>query len=139
MQVRGIDERRITTERDDAHFVVFIYTGGGAPQTSWAVDSLLITDAALSEVLRWLTENLPPDSCWSLGLVRDPARPSTETDLDVAWVVGSDVLNISPSDRSSDQQRIAEEMLARRDQVTPAIPSGSSGIGRDPSAYPSST
>lgn len=81
------------------------------------MDSLLITDATVSEVLRWLTENLPTDSCWSLGVVCEPARPSTETDVDVAWIVGSDVLNISPSDRSPDQQRIAEGMLARRDQV----------------------
>ena len=110
------------TERNGAHFVVFIYTDGGASQpswaeTSWAVDSRLITDAAMSEILGWLTENLPTNSCWSLGLVREPARPSTETDVDVAWIVGSDVLNISPSNRSPDQQRIAEEMLARRDQV----------------------
>ncbi len=117
MQVLGIDERRLTRERDGADFVVFIYTGGDAPQTSWAVDSLLITDAAMSEVLRWLMDNLPTGSCWSLGLVCEPAQPSKDTDLDVAWVVGSDVLNISPSDRSPDQQRIAEDMMARRDQV----------------------
>ena len=117
MQVQRIDERHLVTERNGAHFVVFIYTGGGAPHTSWAVDSLLITDADLSEVLRWLTENLPMDSCRSLGLVRDPAQPSTESDVDVAWIVGSDVLNMDPADRSSDQQRIAEQMLARRDQV----------------------
>jgi hypothetical protein len=123
MQVRGIDERRLTSERNGGHFVVFIYTDGGASQTpgaetSWAVDSLLITDAAMPEVLHWLTENLPRDSCWSLGLVRNPARPSTETDVDVAWIVGSDVLNVSPPDRSPEQQRIAEEMMARRGQVS---------------------
>ena len=105
-------------ERNGAHFVVFIYYGGGAPHRSWAVDSLLLTDADLSEVLRWLTENLPTDSCWSLGLVRDPAQPSAESDVDVSWIVGSDVLNMDPSDRSSDQQRIADEMLARRHRVT---------------------
>jgi hypothetical protein len=122
MQVRRIDERRLVTERNGAHFVIFIYTDGGASEhswaeTSWAVESLLITDATLSEVLRWLTENLPTDSCWSLGVVCDPARPSPETDVDVAWIVGSDVLNVSPSNRSPAQQRIAEGMLARRDQV----------------------
>ena len=117
MQVQGIDERHVIMERNGAHFVVFIYTGGGAPHTSWAVDSRLITNADLSEVVHWLTENLPTDSCWSLGLVRNPAQPSTESDVDVSWIVGSDVLNMDPSDRSSDQQRIAEEMLARRDQV----------------------
>ena len=122
MQVQGIDERRLASERDGGHFIVFIYTDGGASQapgaeTSWAVNSLLITDAAMPELLRWLRENLPRDSCWSLGLVRHPAIPSTETDVDVAWIVGSDVLNMSPPDRSSDQQRIAEEMMARRGQV----------------------
>ena len=109
MQVQGIDERHLVMKRYGAHFVVFIYTGGGALHTSWAVDSLLITDADLFEVLRWLTENLPTDSCWCLGFVRGPAQPSTESDVDVSWIVGSDVLNMDPSDRSSDQQRIAEE------------------------------
>lgn len=123
MQIQGIDERRLASERNGGHFVVFIYTDAGAWQTrgaetSWAVDSLLITDAAMPEVLYWLTENLPRDSCWSLGLVRSPAQPSTETDVHVAWIVGSDVLNMSPADRSPDQQRIAEEMMARRGQVT---------------------
>jgi hypothetical protein len=122
MHVQGIDERRLESERDGGHFVVFIYTADGTPQTSrsvtsWAVDSLLITHAALTEVLRWLAENVPADSCWSLGVVREPARPSPQTAMDVSWIVGSDVLNISPSDRSSDQERIAEEMLARRHQV----------------------
>lgn len=122
MHVQGIDERRLVNEHNGGHFVVFIYTDDGTPQTSrsvtsWAVDSLLITNAALSEVLRWLTENLPTDTCWSLGVVREPAQPSPETALDVSWIVGSDVLNISPSDRSPDQQRVAEEMLARRHQV----------------------
>jgi hypothetical protein len=81
------------------------------------VDSLLITDAAMPELLRWLAENLPTGSCWSLGVVCEPPRPPPETDLNVAWVVGSDVLNMSPGDRSPHQQRIAEEMLTRRDQV----------------------
>jgi hypothetical protein len=123
MQVQGIDERRLASERNGGHFVVFIYTDGGVSQppgaeTSWAVDSLLITDAAMSEVLRWLTENVPRDSCWSLGLVLNPSLPTAETDVDVAWIVGSDVLNMSPADRSPDQQRIAEEMMARRGQVS---------------------
>ena len=122
MQVQGIDERRLIREHDGGHFVVFIYADDGTPQTpmsvtSWAVDSLLITDAELPEVLHWLTENLPTGRCWSLGVVREPAQPSPETALDVSWIVGSDVLNISPSDRSPDQQRIAEEMLARRHVV----------------------
>ena len=118
MRVQGIDERNLARERNGANFVVFIYYGGDGPTTSWAVDSLLITDADLSEVLHWLTENLPTGSCWSLGLVRDPAQPSTESDVDVSWIVGSDVLNIAADNRSADQQRIAEEMLARRHRVT---------------------
>ena len=123
MQIQGIDERRLASERMGGHFVVFVYTDGGASQapgaeTSWAVDSLLITDAAMPEVLHWLTENLPTDCCWSLGLVLSPATPSTETDGDVAWIVGSDVLNMSPADRSPEQQRIAEEMMTRRGQVS---------------------
>ena len=122
MQVQGIDERRLVSEHNGGDFVVFIYTDDGTPQTSssvtsWAVDSLLITNAALSEVLNWLTENLPTDTCWSLGVVREPAQPSPDTAMDVSWIVGSDVLNISPSARSPDQQRIAGEMLARRHQV----------------------
>ena len=67
------------------------------------MDSRLITNADLSEVLRWLAENLPTDSCWSLGLVRDPAQPTTESDLSVSWIIGSDVLNMDPADRSSDE------------------------------------
>ena len=120
MQVEGIDERKMVTERDGAHFVVFIYEGDGSPHTSssWAVDSLLITDADLPGVLRWLAENLPTNCCWSLGLVREPAHPSKDSDLEVSWVVGSDVLNTDPSDRSPDAQRMAEEMLARRHRVT---------------------
>ena len=117
MQVRRIDERRIVREHDGGDFVVFIHTGDDAPQTSWAVDSLLVTGAALPEVLHWIEENVPPGSCWSLGVVRSPAGPSPESALDVAWIVGSDVLNMSPSDRSPDQQRMAEEMLARRHRV----------------------
>jgi len=77
----------------------------------------LITDADLPEVLRWLTKNLPMESCWSLGLVRDPAQPTTESDVEVAWIVGSDVLNMDPGNRSAREQRLAAEMLARRHHV----------------------
>jgi hypothetical protein len=122
MQVREIDERRIVRERDGGDFVVFVYTGDGAPQTSrsmtsWSVDSLLVTGASLPEVLHWIEENVPTGSCWSLGVVREPARPSPESAMDVSWIVGSDVLNMSPADRTPDQQRTAEEMLARRHRV----------------------
>jgi hypothetical protein len=104
-------------ERDGASFVVFIYHGAGGPHSSWGVDSRLITDADLAEVSRWLSENLPPGCCWALGLVRDPSQPTTESDLDVPWIVGSDMLNMGPSDRTHHQQRIAEAMLARRHRV----------------------
>ncbi len=104
-------------ERDGASFIVFIYYGGETSQSSWAVDSRLITDADLPKVLRWLAENLPPDCCWSLGLVCDPAQPTTDSDFEVRWIVGSDVLNMDPSDRTRSQQQIANEMLARRHRV----------------------
>lgn len=117
MRVEAIDERHLVHEHNGANFVVFIYKGGGAPNTSWSVHSRLITDADLPEVLRWLTDNLPTDSCWSLGLVRDPAQPTTVSDVDVAWIVGSDVLNMDPVNWSSEEQRMAGEMLARRHHV----------------------
>ncbi len=117
MKVEGIDERHLLHERNGADFLVFIYQGSGGPQAAWSVDSRLITDADLPGVLRWLAENLPTDSYWSLGLVRGLTQPTTESDLDVAWIVGSDVLNMDPSNRSSQEQRIAEEILARRHRV----------------------
>ena len=127
MRVEEIDERHLVREREGADFVVFIYMGGEARNTSWSVYSYLITDADLPQVLRWLTEKLPTDrdvaldagtiTCWSLGLIRDPAQPTTETDVDVAWIVGSDVLNSDPATLSSHEQRIADEMLARRHNV----------------------
>ena len=104
-------------EQYGASFIVFIYYGGGKSHSSWAVDSQLITNANLPEVLRWLSENLPTDCCWSLGLVGDTAQPTTESDLEVRWIVGSDVLNMDPSDRTHDQHHIADEMLARRHRV----------------------
>jgi hypothetical protein len=68
--------------------------------------------------MAWLTDNLPQDCCRARGLVPDPAQPTPESDAEVQWIVGSDVLHMDPSDRSSDQQRIAEEMQARRDRVS---------------------
>ena len=118
MQVEVIDERCLARESNRANFVVFIYYGGGAPNSSWAVDSRLITDADLPEVLGWLAENLPTDSCWALGLVREPSQPTTASAVEVSWIVGSDVLNMDPADRSSAEQRIALEMLARRHRVS---------------------
>ncbi len=127
MQVEGIDERRLGRERNGAAFLVFIYEGGddvvhrgadGPWMTSWSVDSLLLTDGDLPSALRWLGENLPANCCWSLGVVVTPDEPTTETELAVSWVVGSDVLNLAPYLRSPEEQRLAEEMLARRHRVT---------------------
>lgn len=118
MQIEGIDERRLVRESNHGDFLVFIYYGGQALDSSWAVDSRLITDADLPEVLHWLAGNLPVDCCWALGLVRKPSRPTTTSDLEVAWIVGADVLNSDLAHRSADEQRIAAEMLARRHHVT---------------------
>jgi hypothetical protein len=128
VRVEDIDERHLVQEVDGANFVVFIFVGSERSDTSWSVDSYLITDADLPEVLRWLTEELPTDSdadhdvgtitCWSLGLVRHPARPTTESDVHIAWIVGSDVLNTPPASRSAHEQRLADEMLTRRHHVT---------------------
>jgi hypothetical protein len=109
----GFDERHLVREGNGANFVVFIYEGGNAPQTSWSVDSLLLTDTDV-HVLRWLEEDLPTDSCWSLGVVLHPEHPTPESDLDVAWVVGADVLNMVTAQMAPDDRRLAEEMLARR-------------------------
>lgn len=117
MRVHGVDERHVAHESTGASFVVFMHYPGDAPETSWSVDSWLITDADMFEVLRWLTETLPAESCWSLGLVREPAKPTTQSKLNVSWIVGADILNADPVDWSFDEQRIAEEMLARRHHV----------------------
>jgi hypothetical protein len=128
MPVEGFDERHIVREGQGAHFVVFIYTGTDDPEVSWSVNSYLITDADVPEVLRWLAGKLPTDpdteldagtiTCWSLGVVRHPDQPTTESDMDVAWVIGADVLNIPSVSRSAHDQRLADEMLARRHRVT---------------------
>lgn len=126
MRVETIDERKVY-ERDGTNFVVFIFKGSDRPNVSWSVHSYLVTDADLPEVLRWLTDNLPTESdanrnpdpitCWSLGLVRDPVRPTRESDMDVAWIVGADVLNKQEAYLTSHEQRIADQMLARRHNV----------------------
>lgn len=124
MRVEGIDERRVY-ERDGTTFVVFVYTSLDRPGVSWAVYSYLITDADLPEALRWLAEELPTDAnrdadeicCWSLGLVRDPVRPTSESDVNVTWIVGADVLNKQEEHLTPHERRIADEMLARRHTV----------------------
>lgn len=105
MRATGIDERNLVQEGRGANFVVFIYEGGDAPNTSWSVDSLLLTDTDVPQVLDWLRESLPADSCWSLGVVLDPAVPTAESDLSVRWIVGADVLNMAPRHRSPVEKR----------------------------------
>ena len=117
MRVTGFDERHLVGESPGANFVVYIYEGGDAPQQSWSVDSLLMTDTDVPQILHWLRTNLPTDSCWSLGIVLEPQRPTAESDLNVSWVVGADVLNIDPSRWDPEDRRLAEEMLARRHRV----------------------
>ena len=107
----------MTRERLGAAFVVSIYGGQEAERGSWPVDSRLIVDAGLPEVLGWLRQNLPTGCCWSLGVVRVPHEPTPESDLVGPWFIGADVLNTDPADRSPEDQRTAEEMLARRHRV----------------------
>jgi hypothetical protein len=64
MQVQGVDERHMRRGRDGVSLVVFIHRGGRGPHSPWGVDSRLITDADLPEVLHWLSGNLPQDCCW---------------------------------------------------------------------------
>ena len=128
MRVHEMDERHLVHEVNGADFVAFVYVGRDRSDTSWTVYSYLITGADLPEVLRWIIGELPTDTdaaldagiitCWSLGLVRHPEQPTTESDVKIAWIVGSDVLNMSPHDRSTHEQRLADEMLARRHQVS---------------------
>ncbi|MEJ7689797.1 MAG: hypothetical protein WKF76_04845 [Nocardioidaceae bacterium] len=117
MRVTGIDARKLVREGRGANFVVFIYEGGDAPNASWSVDSYLLTDTDLPHVRHWLRQNLPVDSCWCLGVVLDPALPTAESDVNVRWVVGADVLNMAPRHWSSTERRMVEEMLARRHRV----------------------
>ena len=126
MIVEGVDERMLQGEQSGSSFLVFIYEDGdlidetddGPVNSSWSVDSHLLTDADLPRALEWLREHLPANACWSLGVVRQPARPTTGTDIDVDWIVGADVLNMDPRQRDPQERRLAEEMLARRHSVT---------------------
>lgn len=116
MQVQGIDERRLMMERHGADFLVFIYMGGRGHEGS-IVDSYLLTDSDVPSALAWLRDNLPKDACWALGVVTDPVPATPETDVDVAWIIGADVLNYDLGE-IPEWQPIAEEMLARRDSVS---------------------
>ncbi len=119
VNVEGIDERALGEQGYGSNFVVFIYEGDETdPDTSWNVNSLLLTKTDLPQVLAWLREHLPAGCCWALAIVHAPKRPTPESRVDVAWIVGDDVLNTSPEDRNAEEQRIAEEMITRRHRVT---------------------
>ncbi|HET7193759.1 MAG TPA: hypothetical protein VFI99_02110 [Nocardioides sp.] len=128
MRVAGVDERMVDGERD-AEFLIFIYEGGGRG-CSWSVDSYLLTDTDLPGVLSWLRQNVPSGCCWSLGVVQRPRPVGADVGdwpyhvevrriptFDVAWIVGGDVLNSDPANRSADEERVAQGMLVRRDSV----------------------
>lgn len=76
MVVTGIDERCMVGERIGGNFVVFIYEGPDEDPGA-SVDSYLLTDAGLPEVMRWLQGNLPVNSCWSLGVRGTPDPDAT--------------------------------------------------------------
>ena len=52
---------------------MFIYEGGDDPGRSWFVGSLLLTGADVPQVLHWLRESLPIDSCWSQAWCGTPS------------------------------------------------------------------
>jgi hypothetical protein len=120
VNVQGIDERALGEQGYGSNFVVFIYEGGESAleNVSWSVNSLLLTNTDLPQVLTWLREHLPVGCCWSLAVVHAPKRPTPESRVDVAWIIGDDVLNTPPRSRDAEEQRIAEEMVARRHRVT---------------------
>jgi hypothetical protein len=120
IKVAGIDERMVASERTGADFLVFVYEGGDVVDeggSSWSVDSYLLSEADLPEVMVWLHDNLPRGCCWSLAVVQHPEPAATDSSLEVAWIVGGDVLNIQRRHRSPDQEKLAQEMLARRHAV----------------------
>lgn len=117
MQVAGFDERYMVQEGIGANFVVFVYEGGEAPDSSWSVDSTLLTGTDLPDILHWLRDHLPGDSCWSLGVVLDPDLPTPRSDMRVAWIVGADLLNADLRRLDPGERRLAQEMLARRHKV----------------------
>ena len=117
MEITGVDERNVVAERRGTSLVVFVYEGGDEPFRSWSVDSYLLTEVDLPGALAWLTDHLPVGCCWSLGVVRDPDSPTAESELTIEWLIGADVLNTGSDDRSSEEQRLADEMLARRHGV----------------------
>jgi hypothetical protein len=117
MHVSGVDERMLAMDRPGTNYVVFIFEGDHSPDSSWSVDSYLVTDGELVDVLDWLGQHLPKGACYALGVVIAPADPTTDSQLDVLWVLGADVLNMDPHDWTSTERRRAEAMLARRNSV----------------------
>jgi hypothetical protein len=117
MQIVGMDERHLKRDGPGTNFVAFIYEGGDAT-TSWSVDSYLVTDAELADVLEWLQGHLPEKACYSVGVVVDPPRPTETSDVEVTWVIGADVLNMDPRHWTPMERRIAEGMLARRHRTS---------------------
>lgn len=119
MRADGIDERNVWGQRRTTDFVVFIYEGGNDNEAgaSWSVDSYLLSDADLPAAFIWLDENLPVDCCWSFGVVTGPVSPTAKSDVRVSWLIGGDVLNIAPSQRDPEEQRLAQDMLRRRHQI----------------------
>jgi hypothetical protein len=129
MNVSLVDDRMVDGERD-AEFLVSIYEGEDQPGYSWSEASYLLTDTDLAGVLSWLRENLPADCCWALGVVQRPRPVAADVGdwpygvevrriptFAVTWIVGGDVLNFDPANRSPEQERLAQSMLARRDSV----------------------
>jgi hypothetical protein len=117
VEVHGIDERHLVREHEGADFVLFVYQGDPAPDTSWSVDSEMITDATLPEVLAWLPSRLPEDCCWSLGVITEPSPARPEEDFALVWVVGADLLNADSRGLGERERRLVDEMLARRHRV----------------------
>lgn len=118
MKVECVDERSLGEQGYGANFVAFIYDGDDDDRdTSWSVDSFLLTETDLPQALGWLRENLPQGCCWSLGVVLEPRRPTPADGIDVAWIIGDDVLNVPPESRDAEEQRVAEEMVTRRHRV----------------------
>jgi hypothetical protein len=129
MRVTLVDDRMVDGERD-AEFLVSIYEGVDQPGYSWSEASYLLADTDLAGVLSWLRENLPADCCWALGVVQRPRPVAADVGdwpywvevrrmptFEVAWIVGGDVLNFDPADRSAEEERLAQAMLQRRHSV----------------------
>lgn len=64
-------------------------------------------------------------------MIDEPWSPTTETELSVSWVMGSDVLNVGADHMDAVQRRLAEEMLEGRDCMTlDQVPTRAKPAGR---------